>query len=85
MVDIESSDRELEHMLVKSLFCTGTANLVYAMVNDKEILLQRANLWLSSELHMCYKMCPPYIYHTRERGTKGGKKRRQTDRQTEIK
>ena len=60
-----------------------TANLVYAMVNDKEILLQRANLWLSSELHMCYKMCPPYIYHTRERGTKGGKKRRQTDRQTD--
>ena len=81
MVDIESSDRELEHMLVKSLFCTGTANLVYAMVNDKEILLQRANLWLSSELHICATKCAHHTYITQ--GREGQKEGRRGDRQTD--
>lgn len=84
MVDVEGSDRERQHMLVKSLLCVGTASLVYAMVSDKETLLQRTNLRLSSELHICATKCACHTHITHTQRREGERKEEEeTDRQTD--
>lgn len=85
MVDVEGSDKEIEHMLAKSLLCAGTASLAYAMVNDKETPLQRTNLRSSSELHICAtkNVFATHVSHTHKReGERKGGREEEEEKQT---